>query len=101
MAPSSRRAADTGPPSGKRAPGRHAGRGTSGGARGVPGPTKKRARAHQGKADLGAGAAPPYTGFIPGESKDLRWATIKDLLYRHPQRPRKTQRLQGPGPAEI
>src|SRR3954447_19195395 len=51
MAPSSRRAAGAGPPSGKsskRAPGRETGRGTSGGARGVPGPTGKRARAHQG-----------------------------------------------------
>src|SRR3954452_9044893 len=53
MAPSSRRAAGAGPPSGKsgrRAPGRRTGRGTSGGARGVPGPTGKRARAHQGES---------------------------------------------------
>src|SRR3954449_10570810 len=52
MAPSSRRAAGVGPPSGKsgrRAPGRRARRGTSGGARRVPGPTRKRARAHQGE----------------------------------------------------
>ena len=28
------------------------------------------------KADLGAGgAAPPYLGFIPGGSGDLRWTT--------------------------
>src|SRR3954453_1601167 len=81
MAPSSRRAAGVGPPSGKsgrRAPGRRAGRGTSGGARRIPGPTRKRARAHQANADLAAsGAAPPYPGFIPGGSDDLRWATSK------------------------
>src|SRR3954469_17062233 len=44
MAPSSRRAAGAGPSSGKsgkRAPGRRAGRGTSGGARRVPGPAEK------------------------------------------------------------
>ena len=37
------------------------------------------------KADLDAGgAAPPYPGFIPGGSDNLRWATIKQVLYRLP-----------------
>src|SRR4051794_4416880 len=103
MAPSSRRAAGVGPPSGKsgkRAPGRRAGRGTSGGARGrvrgggggavegggvrggprvkkKAGPPPTRARPARG-----AGGAPPlYPGFIPGGSDDLRWAAKNHVLY--------------------
>src|SRR3954452_13407841 len=82
MAPSSRRAAGAGPPSGKsgkRAPGRHAGRGTSGGARGVPGPTKKRARAHQGEGRPRCRRRrATLPRFHPGGSDDLRWATKKN-----------------------
>src|SRR3954453_14047609 len=79
MAPSSRRAAGAGPrsgKSGKRAPGRRAGRGTSGGARGPRVQLESGLARTKAKADLGAGdAAPLYPGFIPGGSDDLRWAT--------------------------
>src|SRR3954453_22871138 len=81
MAPSSRRAAGAGPrsgKSGKRAPGRRAGRGTSGGARGPRVQLKNGLARTKAKADLGAGDATPlYPGFIPGGSDDLRWATRK------------------------
>src|SRR3954453_10278454 len=99
MAPSSRRAAGAGPrsgKSGKRAPGRRAGRGTSGGARGPRVQLKSGLARTKAKADLGAGdAAPLYPGFIPGGSDDLRWAAKKkaDKLWVWKARDRASGRV--------
>src|SRR3954468_6384747 len=91
MAPSSRRAAGAGPPA---PPARDPRRGSLGSVLRAGMPAVAQAGVLEGsrvqlenglartkaKADLGAGGAPPsYPGFIPGESDDLRWATIKNL----------------------
>src|SRR6476661_8559693 len=82
MAPSSRRAAGVGPPRrGSLGSVLRAGMpavAQAGVLEGAPVQLKNGLARTKAKADLGAGgAAPPYPGFIPGGSDDLRWATRK------------------------